>query len=145
MNIEITRLPHSAGLPLPAYASAGAAGLDLYAAVIEDTIITPGRTVPIPTGLAIALPTGYEGQVRPRSGLARDYNVSLMNSPGTIDSDYRGEIVVLLVSFSEPFVVRRGDRIAQLVITRYERIEWKEVERLPPTMRGAGGFGHSGV
>ncbi len=145
MRVEIVRLPHSEGLPLPAYASEGSAGLDLLAAVSQDTVLVPGKTVPIPTGIAIALPPGYEGQVRPRSGLALKYNISIMNSPGTIDSDYRGEIIVLMRTFGEPFVVHRGDRIAQLVISRYEHIEWEEVKNLPDSGRGDGGFGHSGV
>ena len=124
-------------LPLPSYASSGAAGLDLRAAVESPVVLEPGRRAGVPTGIAIALPPGYECQVRPRIGM--------VNAPGTVDEDYRGEIFVLLVNHgSEPFTIERGERIAQAVIARYERIEWEEVSSLPETGRGAGGFGSTG-
>ena len=143
--VKIKVLPHGEGLPLPQYASPGSAGLDLYAAVDETLTISPMRTAAVPTGIAIALPEGYEGQVRPRSGLALNHNVGILNAPGTIDSDYRGEIMVLLTNFSDkPFRLNRGDRIAQLVVSRYVHIKWKWDELLPTTDRGEGGFGHTG-
>jgi len=133
-------------LPLPHYGSAGAAGIDLQAAVESEVVIFSGKTVAIPTGIAVAIPEGFEGQVRPRSGLARKFQIGILNAPGTIDSDYRGEVTILLTNFGpEPFVVRRGDRIAQLVISRYERVAWEETQELPPTQRGDGGFGHTGI
>ncbi len=145
MNIPIKRLPHSEGLSLPAYVSGGSAGLDLRAAIDDEMTLNPGQTVAVPTGLAIALPKGLEGQVRPRSGLAMKHSIGVINSPGTIDSDYRGEIKVLLTNFSrEPYIIRRGDRIAQLVIARYEWIEWSDTDELPDSYRGEGGFGHTG-
>ncbi len=145
LQIPVKRLLHGEGLPLPGYASPGAAGLDLSAAVKRSLTIQPGETSAVPTGIAIAIPDGLEGQVRPRSGLALKYNVGIINAPGTIDSDYRGEILVLLTNFSrEPFTIRPGDRIAQLVITRCERVEWLPTEELPPSGRGEEGFGHSG-
>jgi dUTP pyrophosphatase len=120
--------------------------MDICAAVEQDVVIKSGETVLIPTGFAIELPPGVEGQVRPRSGLAIKHNVGLLNSPGTIDSDYRGEIRIILTNFGKgDFVVRRGDRVAQLVICRYVRIEWDEVDQLENTKRGEGGFGHTGV
>ena len=141
------RLPHSEGLPLPAYETAGAAGMDLRAAVPEGSPVTlaPGARAAIPTGLAIGLPEGYEAQVRPRSGLALKFGLSMVNSPGTIDADYRGEIKVLLINHgAEPFVVNRGERIAQLVVAPVTRAVWDEVASLDTTERGAGGFGHTG-
>lgn len=132
-------------LPLPSYASSGAAGLDLRAAVESPVVLEPGRRAGVPTGIAIALPPGYECQVRPRSGLAARHGIGMVNAPGTVDEDYRGEIFVLLVNHgSEPFTIERGERIAQAVIARYERIEWEEVSSLPETGRGAGGFGSTG-
>ncbi len=120
--------------------------MDICASVDQDVIIKPGETVLVPSGFSIQLPLGYEGQIRPRSGLAINHSIGLLNSPGTIDSDYRGEVRVILTNFGkEDFVVRRGDRIAQLVINRYVRIEWDEVDKLEDTGRGEGGFGHSGV
>ena len=148
VEVAVCRLPHSAGLPLPAYASDGAAGLDLRAATPEaETIeIRPGECHVVPTGIAIALPAGYEAQVRPRSGLARRHGVTCLNSPGTVDSDYRGEIAVILVNLGqEPFAVSRGDRIAQLVVAPVARARWRAVEDLDETARGSGGFGSSGV
>ena len=146
-KIAVVRLPHARDLPLPAYATPGAAGLDLRAALPEDAPVAlqPGERRLIPTGLSIALPEGYEAQVRPRSGLAVKHGVTCLNTPGTIDSDYRGEVHALLINHGpEPFEVRRGERIAQLVIARYERADWREVESLSATERGAGGFGSTG-
>ena len=147
VKIKIARLPHSAGLPLPAYQSADAAGLDLMAAVPADApvVIAPGGRAQIPTGISIALPQGTEGQVRPRSGLAARHGISVLNTPGTVDSDYRGEIQVILVNFgSESFSVERGQRIAQLVIAPVFRAQLFESEKLAKTARGAQGFGSTG-
>jgi len=144
-RVPVVRLPHGAGLPLPQYMSPGAAGADLYAALAAPLTIPPGGRALVPTGLALALPPGWEAQVRPRSGLAWRHGVTVLNSPGTIDSDYRGEVQVILVNLgTEPFVVRRGERIAQLVVSRAVQVCFAEVEELPPTERGAGGFGHTG-
>jgi len=119
--------------------------MDLFAAVQEDVVLSPGETGLIPTGYSIELPEGYEAQVRPRSGLAVKHQIGILNSPGTIDSDYRGEIKVILTNFGkEPYTVRRGDRIAQMVVQRYARVDWEEVGTLATTPRGAGGFGHTG-
>jgi dUTP pyrophosphatase len=148
MTVAVQRLPHAEGLPLPAYETAQAAGMDLRAAVPESEPITlaPGQRAAIPTGLAIALPPGFEAQVRPRSGLAFKFGLSMVNSPGTIDADYRGEIKVLLINHGqEPFVVHRGERIAQLVIAPVIQAAWQEVSSLDETERGAGGFGHTGI
>jgi dUTP pyrophosphatase len=146
LAVKIRRLPTSAGLPLPEYQTAGAAGMDLHAAVIEDVVIEPGRIVLVPTGLEVAIPDGFEGQVRPRSGLAVKHGISLPNTPATIDSDYRGEIRVPVINLGrEGFRVSRGMRIAQLVIAPVARITWEEVRELPGTARASGGFGHSGV
>lgn len=144
--VRVQRLPHGKGLPLPSYETSGAAGMDLAAAIAEPLRIAPGETVRVPTGLAVAIPPGYEGQIRPRSGLASGSSLLIPNSPGTIDSDYRGEIQVLLRNAgASPFVVEPGMRIAQFVIAPVVRAEWVETESLPPTERGAGGFGHTGV
>ncbi len=147
VRVPVVRLPHAEGLDLPAYATAHAAGLDLRAAVPADAPITLaplGRAL-VPTGLSIALPEGYEAQVRPRSGLAYKHGVTVLNSPGTIDADYRGECGVLLVNLSStPFEVRRGERIAQLVVAAHAQAVWEEVEALPETARGTGGFGSTG-
>jgi dUTP pyrophosphatase len=133
-------------LQLPEYATEGAAGMDVCAAVESDVHIAPLETKLIPTGFSIELPQGYEAQIRPRSGLALKYQVGILNSPGTIDSDYRGEVKIILTNFGkEPFTVKRGDRIAQMVVHRYARVEWEEVEQVNTTSRGAGGFGHTGV
>ena len=148
MTMQIMRLPHGADLPLPAYQSASAAGLDLHAAVPADAsiVIEPGKWASIPTGIAIALPEGTEGQVRPRSGLAAKNGITVLNAPGTVDSDYRGEIQVLLVNFGrESFAVERGSRIAQLVVTPITRAQLLEVKILDETRRGAGGFGSTGI
>ena len=146
-TIRVERLPHAEGLPLPAYETAGSAGMDLRAALAEDAtlILTPGARALVPTGLKIALEPGYEAQVRPRSGLALKHGVTCLNSPGTIDSDYRGEVGVILVNHGqEPFVIQRGERIAQMVIARHEQAAMVEVETLDATARGAGGFGSTG-
>ena len=143
VTIGLLRLPHGAGLPLPAYATAGAAGLDVVAA--EDVDLAPGGRAAVATGFALAIPDGWEVQVRPRSGLAFRHGVTCLNTPGTIDSDYRGEVKVILANLgSEPFAVRRGERIAQLVPAPVLRAEWREVERLDETTRGVGGFGSTG-
>ncbi len=147
LEVKITRLNDKFGdLPLPAYKTTGSAGMDIYAAIDENVILQPGQTTLVPTNLAIALPEGYECQVRSRSGLALKNGVFALNAPGTIDSDYRGEIGIILSNFSkEAFTIKRGDRIAQLVIARYEQAEWKMCDSLDDTERGAGGFGSTGV
>lgn len=147
LAIRILRLPHGADLPLPAYQSAGAAGLDLLAAVPQDEPLTipPGGRATVPTGVAFALPEGVEAQVRPRSGLAARHGVTVLNSPGTIDADYRGEVLVVLANFGAAgFTVSRGARIAQLVIAPVLRPSLREVGTLDPTPRGSGGFGSTG-
>jgi len=146
MKIQVRRLPAARDLPLPTPASPGSAGLDLRAAVPADLTLNPGERTLVPTGLTVAIPPGWEGQVRPRSGLAIRHGIGLVNAPGTIDSDYRGEVSVLLINLGqEPFTLRRGDRIAQLLLARAEPIEWEEEEELPGTTRGTGGFGSTGV
>lgn len=146
LEVEVTRLDGAGDLPLPRYMSDGAAGLDLHAAVTEPTVIEPGGFAVIPTGLALALPVGHEAQVRSRSGLAAKRGVFVLNSPGTIDADYRGEVGVILANLgSEPFGIERGDRIAQLVVSRVERVNWLERDELAETARDAGGFGHTGT
>jgi dUTP pyrophosphatase len=145
VNVRIRRLAHGAGLDLPHYATSGAAGMDLLAAVEAPVTIAPGARALIPTGFCIALPPGYELQVRPRSGLALKHGITLPNSPGTIDEDYRGEVgVIVLNTGSEEFVVTRGMRIAQAVIAPVVRAVWEEVDDLDATARGAGGFGSTG-
>ena len=147
VEVRVLRLPHAAGLPLPAYQSALAAGLDLVAAVPAQAsvAIAPGGRAMIPTGIAIALPRGHEGQIRPRSGLAARHGITVLNTPGTIDADYRGEVQVILINHgAEPFVVERGMRIAQLVIARVERAKLVEVDSLDATARAAGGMGSTG-
>lgn len=144
--VRVRRLPHGEGLALPVYQSAGAAGLDLVAALPpgQALVIAPGARALVPTGLCIALPEGYEAQVRPRSGLALRHGVTVLNAPGTVDADYRGEVGVILVNHgAEPFAVERGTRVAQLVLARVERVAWVEAE-LDETVRGAGGFGSTG-
>jgi dUTP pyrophosphatase len=144
--VRIRRLPHAGDLPLPAYESHGAAGLDVRAAIAEPVTLEPGAIARIPSGFALEVPEGFEMQIRPRSGLASKHGVTLANSPATIDSDYRGEITIALVHLGrEPFVVERGMRIAQMVLARVPRVEWIEAEELSSTTRGAGGFGHTGV
>lgn len=137
---------NSSGNPLPAYETEGSAGMDLRAALDEPVVLTPLQRAMIPTGLRIALPQGYECQIRPRSGLAAKHGITVLNSPGTIDADYRGEIKVILVNLSnEPFTINPGERVCQMVISRYSRAEWVQVETLDETERGSGGFGHTGV
>ncbi|MEQ9332140.1 dUTP diphosphatase [Thalassobaculum sp.] len=144
--VRISRLPHAADLPLPAYETEGAAGMDLRAALEAPVVLAPGERAAVPTGIAVALPAGYEAQVRARSGLARRHGIAMVNAPGTVDSDYRGEILVLLVNLGrEPFTVARGDRIAQMVVAPVARVAWEEVPTLDATDRGAGGFGSTGV
>jgi len=147
MKIQITRLDNKYNdLPLPHYATEGSAGMDIYAAIDSPIIIEPNSTVLIPTSIAISLPIGFECQVRSRSGLAAKHGIFALNAPGTIDSDYRGEIKIILSNFSkEPFVINRGDRIAQLVIARFEKIEWEILDKLDETSRGSGGFGSTGI
>jgi dUTP pyrophosphatase len=147
IKIDIRQLPHGEGLVLPAYQSAHAAGLDLLAAVPEASplILSPGQRALVPTGLTIALPSGYEAQVRPRSGLAVKHGVTVLNAPGTVDADYRGEVGVLLINHGDaPFTIRRGERIAQMVIASVARAEFALVESLSATERGSGGFGSTG-
>ena len=147
-HIRITRLPHGIGLELPRYATAGAAGMDLVAALAVDQPMTfePGQRALIPCGIAFALPDGLEAQIRPRSGLALKFGITVLNAPGTIDADYRGEIGAILINHgAAAFPVRRGDRIAQLVIATYTRITWDVTGQLPATGRGNGGFGSTGI
>mgnify|MGYP001294799321 FL=1 len=144
MQVYIKRL-HSFDLPLPRYMTAGAAGVDLYAAVEQDVAIAPGGRVLIPTGIAIALPENYEAQIRPRSGLALKHGLTLLNTPGTIDWDYRGEIKVIVINLGDKeYILQRGERIAQMIFNRVEKAELIEVQELDDTNRGAGGFGHTG-
>ena len=145
VQVQIKRLAHAMDLPLPQAQSAGAAGLDLAAAVDAPLVMKPGERTLIPTGLSVEIPAGYEGQVRPRSGNAIKLGLGLLNSPGTIDSDYRGEIKVICINLGqEPITISRGDRIAQMLIAPVIMVEWKEVGELAETTRGAGGFGHTG-
>jgi dUTP pyrophosphatase len=144
LPVPITRVT-ALDLPLPAYYSAGAAGLDLSAAVESPLVIEPGRVALVPCGIAIAIPPGYEGQVRPRSGLASRHGITVLNAPGTIDCDYRGELKALMINHgTEPFTVTAGMRVAQLVIAPVMRIEWELCTSLPETLRASGGFGHTG-
>jgi dUTP pyrophosphatase len=144
--IPVQRLAHGEGLDLPAYATPQSAGLDLLAAITAPVTLAPGARQLIPTGLAISLPDGYEAQVRPRSGLALKHGVTVLNSPGTVDADYRGEVGVVLINLgAEPFVIERGMRIAQMIVARHARISWQPVETLPQSTRGAGGFGSTGT
>jgi dUTP pyrophosphatase len=146
VEVAIRRLEHGADLPLPAYETAGSAGLDLLAAVSEDLTLQPGERTLVPSGIAIALPAGYEAQIRPRSGLAAKHGLTLLNAPGTIDADYRGEIKVILANLgAEAFTVTRGMRIAQMVVAPVSRVVWSAAEALEETARGAGGFGSTGT
>jgi len=146
IQVRIQRLAHAGDLPLPAYESAGAAGLDVRAAIPEALTLEPGDIARVPTGFALEVPAGFEMQIRPRSGLASKHGVTLANSPATIDSDYRGEIVIALVNLGrEAFRIEPGMRIAQMVLARIPRVEWVEADELSVTTRGAGGFGHTGV
>ncbi|NBB24518.1 dUTP diphosphatase [Porphyrobacter sp. SLTP] len=143
ITVEVKRLPHGAGLPLPAYATTGAAGMDVVSA--EDVTIAPGARHAVATGLSLAIPEGYEIQVRPRSGLALKHGITVPNTPGTIDSDYRGELKVILINLGpEPFAIARGDRVAQLVLAPVVQAAWSEVAELDATDRGEGGFGSTG-
>jgi dUTP pyrophosphatase len=146
MKLPILRLAHARDLPLPVYATEGAAGMDLVAAIADDIVLAPGKRILVPTGIAIELPQGFEAQVRPRSGLAANHGITVLNAPGTVDSDYRGEIKVVLINLSDqPFAISRGMRIAQMVIARHERAELVERESLSDTARGAGGHGSTGL
>ena len=147
LKIRINRISDNTNdVPLPSYATIGSAGMDIYAAVEQDLIVGEGVTLLVPTGFSMEIPVGYEAQIRPRSGLAIKHNIGLMNSPGTIDSDYRGEVKIVFTNYGKSdFVVKRGDRIAQMVIAKYERVEWTETDELSKTERGAGGFGHTGI
>lgn len=143
VRVEVKRLPHGEDLPLPAYATSGAAGMDVVSA--EDVVIAPGARHAVATGLALAIPEGFEIQVRPRSGLALKHGITVPNTPGTIDSDYRGELKVILINLgTEPFAVQRGDRVAQLVLAPVVQAAWDEVAELDATDRGTGGFGSTG-
>ena len=145
IEIQVVRLPHGRDLPLPSYQSTHAAGFDLLAAIDSPITLSSGERKLIPTGIAIALPQGTEAQVRPRSGLAARHGITLLNSPGTIDADYRGEVQVLLINLgAEPVTIERGMRIAQMVIAPVSRAEWREVTALPDSDRGTGGFGSTG-
>ncbi|MBI5191618.1 MAG: dUTP diphosphatase [Nitrospirae bacterium] len=145
ITLKIKRLPHSEGLPLPEYQTEHAAGMDLLAAVEGEAVVEPGRWKLVPTGLAVEIPPGYEAQIRPRSGLALKHGIGLVNAPGTIDADYRGEVGIILINFGDsPFVVRRGDRIAQMVLGKVYRAEVEVSEDLSETGRHEGGFGHTG-
>lgn len=146
VTVSVQRLPHAADLDLPRYATAHSAGMDLQAALATDLVITPGGRVLVPTGLAIALPEGYEAQIRPRSGLALKQGLTVLNSPGTIDADYRGEVQVIIANLgTEPVTLTRGMRIAQMIVAPYSRVVWDEADSLSTTARGSGGFGSTGV
>ena len=146
IQVLVTRLPHARDLDLPAYATPGSAGLDLRAAVDAPLVLAPGDIVLVPTGVAVAIPEGHEGQVRPRSGLASKHGITLLNAPGTVDADYRGELKCTVVNHGRaPFTINRGDRIAQMVIAPVARAELVEADSLPATVRGGGGFGHTGL
>lgn len=144
LNIKVKKLPHAQDLPLPKYMTDHAAGVDLLAAVSQDEILPAGKYKLIPTGISVSIPKGYEGTVRPRSGLALKFGVTMLNTPGTIDSDYRGEVCVIIINHgNQDFVIRHGDRIAQLVISKVEKVQFKPVKELDQTKR-RGGFGHTG-
>lgn len=146
VRVAVRRLPHGAGLPLPEYATADSAGVDLMAAIDTPLTLAPGARALVPTGIAIALPSGYEAQVRPRSGLAIKHGIILPNAPGTIDADYRGEIQVILANLgTETFTIEPGMRIAQMVVAPVSRVAWEPVDALPDSRRGAGGFGSTGL
>jgi len=144
--VQITQLKNSEGLPLPHYQTEHSAGVDLYAAVDGEVILEAGKWKLIPTGIAIAIPEGHEGQVRPRSGLALKHGIGMLNAPGTIDADYRGEVGIILFNFGDlPFIIKRGDRIAQLVFAKLARARLEKADSLSDTARGTGGFGHTGI
>jgi dUTP pyrophosphatase len=145
ITVAIKRIRPESELTLPCYMTSLSAGMDLYADLSADAVLSPGARLLVPTGIAIALPEGYEAQIRPRSGLALQHGISLVNAPGTIDADYRGEIGVILINHGEvPFLLKRGERIAQMVVARFSRVIWDEMDVLEETQRGAGGFGHTG-
>ncbi len=147
LKIRINRISdETKDVPLPTYATEGSAGMDIYAAVMGEITVKAGETTLVPTGFSMEIPVGYEAQIRPRSGLALKSSIGLMNSPGTIDSDYRGEVKIVFTNYGKnDFVVKRGDRIAQMVVASYERVVWEESSQLNETARGAGGFGHTGI
>ena len=146
IRIHIKRLKNDQSVSLPQYMTEGSSGMDLFASLEKEVTLEPGERGLIPTGIFVAIPEGFEGQVRPRSGLAVRNGIGIINAPGTIDADYRGEIAVVLINFGkESFTLRKGDRIAQLVISRVFRAIWEEADELPPTLRQGGGFGHTGV
>lgn len=146
MKISIQRLGHARDLALPAYATSGSAGMDLLAAVDADLVLAPGDIAAVPTGIALAVPQGFEAQVRPRSGLALKNGISVLNAPGTVDSDYRGEVKAILINLGrENFTIARGMKIAQMIVAAHARVEWQETETLDSTARGAGGFGSTGT
>jgi len=146
MKIHIKRLKKDHPVSLPQYMTEGSSGMDLFASLAEEVTLVPGERKLIPAGISVAIPEGFEGQIRPRSGLAVQRGIGIVNGPGTIDADYRGEVGVLLINFGkEPFTIRNGDRIAQMVISPVTRVTLEEVEDLPPTRRQGGGFGHTGI
>ena len=146
LTIPVKRLDHGQGLPLPEHATAHSAGVDLLAAVDGDLVLEPGQRALVPTGLSIELPEGYEAQVRPRSGLALKHGISVLNAPGTIDADYRGEVGVILINLGQaPFTIQRGERIAQMVVAPVSFIQWRDSDTLNPSDRGEGGFGSTGT
>ncbi|MDD4202384.1 MAG: dUTP diphosphatase [Candidatus Omnitrophica bacterium] len=146
LKVQIKRKDDCKDLPVPGYATVGSSGMDLYADVKEDTILGPGQIKLISTGIYIALPQGYEAQIRPRSGLALKHGISMVNSPGTVDADYRGLIGLIMINHgNEPFIIKRGDRVAQMVVTQVSKVEFFEAEQLENTSRSQGGFGHTGV
>lgn len=146
IEIYFKRLEHSDGLPMPAYQTSESAGMDIYSANREPIELLPGKRILVPTGFKMAMPKGYEAQIRPRSGLAYKHGITMLNSPGTIDSDYRGEVKVLAVNLGEqPYIINRGERIAQMIISRLLNISIREVDQLPETDRGSGGFGSTGL
>ena len=146
MKVAIQRLAHAEDLPLPSYATEGSAGMDLCAAVDTPIILQPGQSAAVPAGIALSIPQGFEAQVRPRSGLALKHGITVLNAPGTIDSDYRGEVAVILINHGAvPFTVSRGAKIAQLIVAAHARVEWSETITLDTTARGAGGFGSTGA
>ncbi len=145
IDVAVKKLPHAKNLPLPRYMTPGSSGLDLIAAIQNEIILEPAHYKIIPSGIALAIPSGYEGQVRPRSGLAAKHGLTILNSPGTVDSDYRGEIKVILINLgTQTYAVKRGERIAQLIISQVSKVNLIEMDKLPDTMRGEEGFGHTG-
>ncbi|WP_250294757.1 dUTP diphosphatase [Wolbachia endosymbiont of Oedothorax gibbosus] len=145
IKVEIKRLPHGEDLPLPCYATMQSAGMDLYAALNVSAVLNPLERLLVPTGIVIAIPSGFEGQIRPRSGLAAKHGITVLNSPGTIDSDYRGEVKICLINLSnQPYEIKRGDRIAQILISPVSQVIWDDREEFEETGRNAGGFGSSG-